>query len=154
MDEAPRLAPLLNLVRQICERIPFNRLLGLQVESLDPARPRVRLAMRPELVGNFIRGSLHGGVISSTLDFTGGLVAYLGVLQALPEEPPAELAARFARIGTIDLRVDYLRPGIGREFTATGWALRTGKKVAVTRMEMHTEAGVLIAVGTGAYTVA
>ncbi len=154
MEDASRLEPVLRLVGEICARIPFNRLLGLEVASLEPSRPQVRIAMRPELVGNFVRGSLHGGVISSTLDFTGGLVAYLGVLQSLPQEPIEELAARFARIGTIDLRVDYLRPGIGREFTATGWVLRTGKKVAVTRMEMHTAEGVLIAVGTGAYTVA
>jgi acyl-coenzyme A thioesterase PaaI-like protein len=31
--------------------------------------------------------------------------------------------------------------------------MRTGKKVAVTRMELHNEEGVLIAVGTGTYLV-
>jgi uncharacterized protein (TIGR00369 family) len=64
------------------------------------------------------------------------------------------MAERFAKIGTIDLRVDYLRPGLGKHFIATGYVLRTGSKVAVTRMELHNDSAQLIAVGTGAYVVA
>lgn len=144
----------LDIIRDVVERIPFNQVLGLTVASLDFERPTVRLVMRENLIGNFIRGSLHGGVISTTLDFMGGLVAFLGVLQTLEGQPPAAMAARFARIGTIDLRIDYLRPGIGRHFDATGYVLRAGKKVAVTRMELHNEQRQLIAVGTGAYMIA
>jgi uncharacterized protein (TIGR00369 family) len=145
---------ILSIVHEITEKIPFNRVLGLTVESLDVDRPAVRLTMQEQLIGNFIRGSLHGGVISSTLDFMGGLVAFMGVLKTLQGQPLQMMAERFARIGTIDLRVDYLRPGIGSHFIATGYVLRTGKKVAVARMEMHNDERQLIAVGTGAYTVA
>jgi acyl-coenzyme A thioesterase PaaI-like protein len=60
---------------------------------------------------------------------------------------------RFSRIGTIDLRVDYLRPGQGEWFIARGFPLRTGNKVAVTRMELLNDRAELIAVGTAAYTV-
>jgi uncharacterized protein (TIGR00369 family) len=144
----------LAVIHEVVEKIPFNRLLGLTVESLDLDRPSVKLGMRDELIGNFIRGSLHGGVISSTLDFMGGLVAFLGVLKTLDGQPVPVMAARFAKIGTIDLRIDYLRPGIGRNFIATGYVLRTGKKVSVTRMELHNEQRQLIAVGTGAYMIA
>jgi len=144
----------LAIIHDVVEKIPFNKVLGLSVESLDLDRPSVKLGMREELIGNFIRGSLHGGVISSTLDFMGGLVAFLGVLKTLDGQPPAVMAARFAKIGTIDLRIDYLRPGLGRHFIATGYVLRTGKKVAVTRMELHNEQRDLIAVGTGAYIIA
>lgn len=144
----------LALVRQITDRIPFNRVLGLAIESLEPERATVRLNMRPELVGNFVRGSLHGGAISTTLDYVGGLVAFLGTLKKAPSRSVDTLVERFARIGTIDLRVDYLRPGIGAHFIATGYVLRTGSKVAVTRMELHNDAGELIAVGTAAYVVA
>jgi uncharacterized protein (TIGR00369 family) len=144
----------LEIIHDVVEKIPFNRLLGLTVDSLNLAQPSVKLAMRPELIGNFIRGSLHGGVISSTLDFMGGLVAFLGVLKTMQGQPAQAMAERFAKIGTIDLRIDYLRPGIGEHFIATGYVLRTGKKVAVTRMELHSDERQLIAVGTGAYTVA
>ena len=56
-------------------------------------------------------------------------------------------------MGTIDLRVDYLRPGLGQSFSAKGFVLRTGRKVAVTRMELHNDKDLLIAVGTGAYSI-
>ena len=136
------------------EKIPFNRVLGLDVTSLHHDNPTLRFDMRPELVGNFIRGNLHGGVISAVLDVTGGLTAFLGLQQKIKDEPLEARIERFARIGTIDMRVDYLRPGLGRWFESKGSILRTGNKVAVTRMEMFNDSGELIAVGTGAYTVA
>jgi len=138
----------------IIEKIPFNKVLGLTVESLNLDQASVRLPMRQELIGNFIRGSLHGGVISSTLDFMGGLVAFLSVLKTMQGQSVQAMAERFAKIGTIDMRIDYLRPGLGDYFIATGYVLRTGNKVAVTRMELHNNERQLIAVGTGAYTVA
>ena len=49
----------------IIEKIPFNKVLGLTVESLNLDQAAVRLPMRQELIGNLIRGSLHGGVISA-----------------------------------------------------------------------------------------
>ena len=58
------------------------------------------------------------------------------------------------KLNTIDLRIDYLRPGKGKIFTASGSILRTGKKVGVSRMELHNEKQDLIAVGTGTYIVA
>ena len=48
--------------------IPFNRMLGLRIDSLGFKAPRLRFDMRPELVGNPVRQILHGGVISATLD--------------------------------------------------------------------------------------
>jgi uncharacterized protein (TIGR00369 family) len=146
---------LLKIIHElIIEKIPFNKVLGLTVESLSLDQASVRLPMRKELIGNFIHGSLHGGVISSTLDFMGGLVAFLSVLKTMQGQSVQAMAERFAKIGTIDMRIDYLRPGLGDYFIATGYVLRTGNKVAVTRMELHNNAGQLIAVGTGAYVVA
>ena len=57
------------------------------------------------------------------------------------------------RISTIDMRVDYMRPGKGDHFFSTGTVMRTGRKVAVTRMELRNQDDLLIAVGTGAYIV-
>ena len=52
-------------------KIAFNQVLGLQVHCLDMDRPTIRFDMREALVGNYIRGSLHGGVISAVIDVTG-----------------------------------------------------------------------------------
>ncbi len=135
-------------------KIPFNRVLGLEVVSLANEAPVLRFMMQPELVGNFLRGTLHGGVISSVIDVTGGLTAFLGLQRKLHDVSLEERLQRFERIGTIDMRVDYLRPGMGEWFEARGYLLRTGNKVAVTRMELNNNKGELIAIGTGAYTVA
>ena len=135
-------------------RLPFNRLLGLRVHSLDADRPSIRFDMRPDLVGNYIKGSLHGGVISSVIDVTGGLAAFLGLQKRLVSESLEVKLKQFSKLGTIDLRIDYLRPGIGQSFEATGFVLRTGNKVAVTRIELKNETEHLIAVGTGAYVIA
>ena len=113
----------------------------------------IRFDYRDELVGNFVRGSLHGGVVSATLDLTGGLVAFLSALKSMEGRSEREKTERLANVGTIDLRVDYLRPGIGKHFVASGSILRAGNKVAVTRMELHNEDDAHIAVGTGAYLV-
>lgn len=148
-------AKLLASIHEVfAEKIPFNKVLGLDVVSLANESPVLRFAMRPELVGNYMRGNLHGGVISSVIDVCGGLTAFLGLQKKLRDEPVEERLQRFGRIGTIDMRVDYLRPGLGQWFESKGYLLRTGNKVAVTRMELHNDTGELIAIGTGAYTVA
>lgn len=145
---------LLQLLKEITEeKIPFNKLIGMKIETLDLDKIGIRFKMRPELVGNFTRGNLHGGVISSVLDVTGGMVAWTGIMKKMEGQSFDEISERFNKIGTIDIRVDYLRPGLGEYFIATGSTLRTGNKVSVTRMELHNDKGILIAVGTGTYAV-
>lgn len=130
------------------ESIRFNQVLGLRVVSFDPKAPQLRFDMRPELVGNPTRQILHGGVISATLDVTGGFA----IMLALYEEAK-EPHKTFPNMGTIDLRVDYLRPGRGRHFTATGRIVRKGSRIAVVHMELENDEGALIASGSGAYAV-
>ncbi|MBC2736885.1 MAG: thioesterase family protein [Desulfobacteraceae bacterium] len=145
----------LERIRDIFDnKIPFNKVLGLKVHSLDMERPKIRFAMHDALVGNYIRGSLHGGVISAVIDVTGGLSAFMGLQKKLAGEPLDIKLEKFRKLGTIDLRIDYLRPGVGKMFEATGYVLRTGHKVAVTRIELKNETEQLIAVGTGAYVIA
>jgi uncharacterized protein (TIGR00369 family) len=145
----------LERIRDIFDnKIPFNKVLGLKVHSLDMERPKIRFAMHDALVGNYIRGSLHGGVISAVIDVTGGLSAFMGLQKKLAGEPLEIKLEKFRKLGTIDLRIDYLRPGVGKMFEATGYVLRTGHKVAVTRIELKNETEQLIAVGTGAYVIA
>jgi len=154
MSRKPTDKELVATIHEIfAEKMPFNLLLGLEVLSLTDDIPVCRIAMRPELVGNFMHGNLHGGVISSVIDATGGLSAFLSIRSKLAGETVEVCQKRFARIGTIDLRIDYLRPGLGRWFECKAFLLRAGNKVAVVRMELHNDEAALIAVGTGAYAV-
>lgn len=152
-DSAQEQAEALARIHEIFSALPFNKVLGLEIVSLDHDGPKIRFDMRPELIGNTYQGILHGGVTSAVLDVTGGLVAFSGLVKNLAHIPVEERMQRFAKVGTIDLRIDYLRPGKGKWFEATGYPLRTGNKVAVARMELHNDTHDLIAVGTGAYLV-
>ncbi len=135
------------------EHASFNRVLGLTVRSIEPDRVEMDLPMRDELVGNYVHGTLHGGVTSAALDATGGLAAFLSIIRKKREDGPCDPVEQFARLGTIDLRVDYLQPGRGTHFYTVGTILRTGRRVAVARTELHEASGTLIALGTGAYVV-
>jgi len=134
-------------------KIPFNQLMGFEFFHPQPDRTALKFDMRDELVGNFMRGNLHGGVISSALDVVGSMVAFVSVLSKQTDANEEVDVNAFAKLGTIDIRIDYLRPGFGKHFVATGYNLRTGSKVAVSRMELHNDESELIAVGTGAYIV-
>jgi len=137
------------LMRKVMEEhIAFNKHLGLKVESFDMEAPKLRFDMRPELVGNPARQILHGGVISATLDVAGGFAIMLQLAAEMSGIPTS-----FPKMGTIDLRVDYLRPGRGRHFVATARIVRKGSRIAVTHMELVNDAGELIATGSAAYAV-
>jgi acyl-coenzyme A thioesterase PaaI-like protein len=131
----------------------FNDVLDFSLDSPTLEEGIVTFELRDELIGNPIFRTLHGGVISSILDLTGGHTVHLQVFKEIRDKPFDKQIERISKIGTIDLRIDYLRPGRGKHFTAKGSILRMGKKVAVTRMELRNEESVLIAVGTGTYTV-
>ncbi len=135
------------------EKIPFHKLLGIRVIELETDSPKLVIDKRSEYVGNFVRGNLHGGVISSLLDVVGGAVAFADIVERKNLYTTQQMIEQFSKMGTIDIRVDYLRPGFGEQFIASGFVLRTGNKVAVTRMELHNDENTLIAVGTGAYIV-
>jgi len=135
------------------QKIPFNRVLGLRVESLKLEKVKLKFEMKEKFVGNYIQNILHGGVISSVLDATGGIIATIGLLQKMVGYPIKEIKKGITKVGTIDLRVDYLRPGRGDYFISTGSIMRAGRKVSVTRMELHNDKNLLIAVGTGTYIV-
>ena len=135
------------------QRITFNTVLGLTVESLDPASPRLRFAMRPELVGHYLYGRLHGGVISAALDAMGGYALTVAIGEKHADESADQVMHRFSRMGTIDLRIDYLRQGIGQHFIASAEVTRLGGRVGSTQMRLHNEEGLLIATGAAAYIV-
>ena len=136
-------------LRQVFEEhVPFNKVIGLRVESTDPDAPKLRFDMRPELIGNPRRQILHGGVISAVLDVAAGFAIHLAVIRQRAESAHE---SHFPTIGTIDLRVDYLRPGRGHYFVASARVVRLGNRVAVAHMELVNDSAELIATGGAAY---
>jgi len=134
-------------------KITFNEFLGFNIERLEPEPVRISFMMRPELVGHFLYGRLHGGVISSVLDVAGGLSIMMAISRFYDAESADAVIKRFAQLATIDLRVDYLRQGIGERFIAEASVVRLGKRVGACSMQLKNEKGTLIATGNANYIV-
>ena len=134
-------------------QMPFHQLIGLDIVSYEKDAVELRIKMKPELVGNAVHGILHGGVTATILDVAGGMMVFAEVLENMKQVNQQTVFKRLHNLGTIDLRIDYLRPGRGEEFIATATVIRAGNKVAVARMELHNENGDHIAFGTGTYMV-
>lgn len=105
--------------------IPFNRLLGLRVESIVRGRCVIRCPWRDDLVGDPSRPAVHGGVTSMLVDTAGGAACFSMLTH--PDD----------RVSTVDLRVDYLRPGGPFDLWCTAEIVRMGNRVAVTRMHVY-----------------
>ena len=130
------------------EKIPFNRVLGIRIIELSPGNAVTQkntvfsVPFRPELIGDPIRGALHGGVISAVADTCGGCVVWSAVGQD-------------DRVSTIDLRVDYLRPGRSEELRCHGKVLRLGNRVGVAQISLFhpSTPDELVAEAKGVYSV-
>jgi uncharacterized protein (TIGR00369 family) len=133
--------------------ITFNQVLGLKIDSIRPGKVAAHIAMKPELVGHFSFNRIHGGVISAGLDAMGGVAVMSAIGARHMDEPLMQRLHRFSKLGTIDLRVDYLRPGIGERFELRAEVMRLGSRVASTRMEFLGADGKLLSTGAGAYIV-
>lgn len=135
------------------DNIPFNKLLGLKVASILPEQVTASIVMRRELVGHRPSHRIHGGVISAGIDVTGSLAVMAAISARHIDESHAQLVERFSKIGTIDLHIDYLRPGHGDHFLFRAEVLRLGSRVATARTDFLAADGKLLATGTTAYIV-
>lgn len=135
------------------EKIVFNRVIGLRIDTLEADTVSGHVDMRPELIGHFAHQRMHGGVISATLDAMGGLAVMAAIGARHLDEPVEQRLTRFSKLGTIDLRIDYLRPAIGPRFIARAEVLRLGSRVASTRMEFLDAQQRLLSTGSAAYIV-
>ena len=142
-----------DLIELFERRITFNQTLGLKIASVRAGDVRATFEMRPELIGHYLHGRLHGGVISAVLDAMGGLAVIVAVGEHHAHETAQQVMHRFARVGTIDLRIDFLRQGLGRHFVATAETTRLGGRVGSVQMRLVNDEDTLIATGAGSYIV-
>jgi len=129
-------------VQRIFELSPFLAFLGMGFETVEEGRVVMRVTFRPELIGNPELPALHGGVVSALLDTCGGAAVWTRIG---PDD----------RVSTVDLRVDYLRPGKPEDLLAEARVIRVGNRVGVTELRAWQEGsgGEPIAVGRGVYNV-
>lgn len=124
------------------EHIPFHRFLGMRFVRADDDGVILRLPFRPELVGDPMRPALHGGVLSALIDTAAGAAAFYGL-------------ERTQRVSTVDLVVDYLRPGPLCDIEARARVVRRGNRVCIANCDLvPVEGGEAFARGRGVYNIA
>jgi uncharacterized protein (TIGR00369 family) len=129
-----------DLLKIMEEHVPFNQLLGIKGEAVEPGRAVLVLPVRPEFVGDSRRPALHGGVLSTLIDTAGGVAAW-SVL------PPGE------SVSTVDLRVDFLEPAdLTGPLRAEAVLVRKGNRVCHVRVQL-TQGERLVAEGTGVFNI-
>lgn len=130
----------LDVLRLMEEHAPFNRLLGMKGETLEPGHAVIVLPVREEFVGDPLRPALHGGVISSLADAAGGAAAWSALGSG-------------ESVSTVDLRIDFLEPArLAGPLRAEARLLRRGNRVCHVRVSV-TQDGVLVAEGSGVYSI-
>ena len=126
------------VLRQLAEEwIPFNKWIGLRVVAVARGDVVFEIPYRDELIGDPVKKALHGGVISMLADTAGGMAVWSAL-----EDPRT-------RVSTIDLRVDYLTPGMQEDLRAHATLVRAGKTVGVADVRMFHPSAEAVTVATG-----
>lgn len=137
------------------EMLPFNKVLGIDIDLLDydTGDAITSFDMADDLVGNSTLGILHGGVTASVIDLTGGLSALISCARFHKEKPLDVIEKKLTSSATIDMRVDYLRPGKGSHFTCKSRIIRAGFRIVVAKIDLYNERESRIATGTATYLI-
>lgn len=124
------------------QQVRFNRYLGMRMGEIKKGFVKMVLPFRQDFIGDPIRPALHGGVISTLIDTCGGAAVWS---KAEPQD----------RVSTVDLRVDYLRPGPLTDLVCEAVVLRMGNKVGVADMKVYGQDDPqrIIASGKGVYNI-
>jgi len=104
--------------QQIIEAQPFSQLIGAEIEVFEAGEAVISLALDEKLTQHM--GFAHGGVLATLADmaltFAGGSV--------------------LGNVLTSELKINYLRPGMGDRLVARAKVIGHGRKQAVTRCEI------------------
>lgn len=125
--------------------IPFQKLLGIAIVKANPGENEavVRLPFKAQLTGG--GQAYHGGVISSLIDLTGALAAWMG------HDP-----AKGMKASTVNLNVNFIAAALGRDIKAVAQVRKRGKELNFVDVEVVTDdvEEKLIATGSMVYRIA
>lgn len=126
----------LRLIKEAFERVPYARLIGIEVGNLEPGAATLHLPVRDELKQNL--GVVHGGATASLID-TASAFAILTLLE------PGETTT------TIDLTIHFLRPLTKGVATAHATVRRAGRRVLTVSVDVLDESESVVATAVTSY---
>jgi uncharacterized protein (TIGR00369 family) len=103
------------------DHVPFARLLGIEVDSVEPGHAVLSMELRDDLMRN--NGIAHGGAIATLIDSAMAIA-----IMALLEENE--------RTVTVDLTIHYLRPISEGTARASARVVRAGRRVITVSAEL------------------
>ena len=113
------------------EQNSFGNLVGVRIEEIREGYARSVLDVRADLSNPI--GSLHGGVLFTIADITGGSAA----------------VSHGEQVTTVDADIRYLRPGIGvKRIVCEAEEIKKGKTLFVYRIDVRDQDGTLLTAGT------
>ncbi|HEV8430227.1 MAG TPA: PaaI family thioesterase [Pyrinomonadaceae bacterium] len=116
--------------------VPFAKLLGIEVDSVEPGRAVLSMKLRDDLMRN--HGIAHGGAIATLID------------SAMAIAIMAQLAEN-ERTVTVDLTIHYLRPISEGTAKASARIVRAGRRVITVSAELFDSEGKLAATAISTY---
>jgi 1,4-dihydroxy-2-naphthoyl-CoA hydrolase len=116
---------------QVHELAPFTRTLGVEFVELTAERVVAALAVTPERTT--VGATLHGGALMGLTDSTAAVCAVLN------------LPAGATGTTTVAATTNFLRPAPLGRVTATARPLHTGRTTVVLEVDVHDDAGRLVA---------
>ena len=114
----------------------FPRLLGIEIDSIEPGCARLSVEVTEQL--RQLAGVMHGGAIATLID-TAVAMAIVGA-----SEP-------HARFTTVELKVNYLRPLKAGRVVAEARLLQDGRRIVVADCDVFDAQGKLAAKGLLTY---
>jgi len=101
--------------------VPFAKLLGIEVDLLEPGHAVLSMKMRDDLMRN--GGIAHGGAVATLID---SAMAF-AIIQLLGENEHTV---------TVDITIHYLRPLSAGTARASARVVRAGKRVITVSAEL------------------
>ena len=118
------------------DHVPFAKLLGIEVDAVEPGHAVLSMKLRHEHMRN--NAIAHGGVIATLIDSAMAIA-----IMALLEENE--------RTVTVDLTIHYLRPVPEGSAKASARVVRAGRRVVTVSAELFDTEGKLAATAISTY---
>ncbi|MCD6556518.1 MAG: hypothetical protein DRI94_03775 [Bacteroidetes bacterium] len=125
------------------QKIPMAKFIGVKVLEIEEGFVKLLFPYREEFIGDPRSKRLHGGYTATAVDLAGGVAAM------------TYMTSQEDDVATIDMRIDYIRPGKAKEIIAEGHVLSKRRRSVVTEMKIYhpNEEDKIIAFGRGVFAI-
>ena len=129
-------------VKDIIEnKMPANKLFGLEVVEIDVGYVKLNVPFREEFIGDVLQNLWHGGILASIADTAGGIAGATTI--SFPHD----------KINTIDIRIDYLKGATNKDIYAVAELIKEGKHIIKADIKLFHDEDDLIAIARASYSV-